>query len=50
MKAIIKTTWSEIRPRTHEEWVKFLKIAGKAVVLFGIIGAMLWISCALSGY
>lgn len=47
MKEIIKT-WGEIKPSTHEEWMEFGKIVGQAIILFGILGAMLWLGCTLS--
>lgn len=47
MREIIRT-WEEIKPSTSEEWVKFIKTAGQAIILFGILGAMLWLGCALS--
>ena len=47
MKDIIRT-WGEIKLSTREEWVEFIKVAGQAIILFGILGAMLWLGCALS--
>lgn len=40
--------WSEIRPKTKEEWKHFGKIALEAIGLFTVCGALLYFGCLFS--